>query len=69
MTTATITLPMPRHATPFARRLVLSTGLALIMWASRRPARPSHEQHALRLAAQATTERQRDSVTRYGFVQ
>lgn len=68
MTTATITLQLPRQATPFARRLVLNTGLALITWATRRPAHLTHEQQALRLEAQAATERQRQSL-RYGIAQ
>lgn len=73
MTTASISLPVPHgpvphRRAPFFRRLVLTTGLALVTWA-RRPAEPvTHEQQALRLAAQAAAARQRDSL-RYGIAQ
>jgi hypothetical protein len=73
MTTISLTVcdATPREST--LRKLALSAGIALVRWAHSRPVRPTHqlthEQHTLRLAAQSTTERQRDSVTRYGFVQ
>ncbi|MBX9470667.1 hypothetical protein [Microcella sp.] len=73
MTTASISLTVPHRPvsnrrTPFFRRLVLSTGLALVTWARRPVQRPTHEQQALRLAAQAAAARQRDSL-RYGIAQ
>ncbi len=68
MTTASISLPVPRRRVPFVRRLVLTTGLALVTWARRPAATPTHEQQALRLAAQAAAARQRESL-RYGIAQ
>jgi hypothetical protein len=72
MTTITLTVPgcAPRESS--LRRLALTAGLALVRWAHERPtARPllSHEQQALRLAAQSAAAQQRDSRQRYGFVQ
>lgn len=68
MTTASISLPVPHDRVPFFRRLVLTTGLALVTWA-RRPAEPAtHEQQALRLETQAALARQRDGL-RYGIAQ
>ncbi len=68
MTTASISLPVPHRRVPLFRRLVLTTGLALVTWARRPVQRSTHEQQALRLAAQAAAERQRDSL-RYGIAQ
>ncbi len=68
MTTASISLPLPRHRVPFVRRLVLTTGLALVTWARRPAARVTHEQQSLRLAAESAAARQRDSL-RYGIAQ
>jgi len=50
------------------RKLALSAGVALVRWAYRRPATPTHEQQSLRLAAQAAAQRQRESL-RYGIAQ
>ncbi|MFN4002333.1 hypothetical protein [Microcella sp.] len=68
MTTISLTVcdATPREST--LRRLALNAGVALVRWAHRRPAAPTHEQQALRLAAQQASARQRDSL-RYGFVQ
>ena len=68
MTTASISLPVPHRRVPFFRRLVLTTGLALVTWARRPAERPTHEQQALRLEAQAAVTRQRDGL-RYGIAQ
>lgn len=68
MTTISLTVcdTTPREST--LRKLALGTGIALVRWAYRRPAEPTHEQRALRLEAQAATERQRSSL-RYGITQ
>lgn len=75
MTTITLTVPGCAPRSSRLRRLALATGLALVRWAHQRPARRarrhqplSHEQQALRLAAQRAAERQRDSL-RYGIAQ
>lgn len=73
MTTASISLPVPHRSAPhrrapFFRRVVLTTGLALVTWARRAAEGATHEQQALRLEAQAAAERQRDSL-RYGIAQ
>lgn len=69
MTTISLTVcdATPREST--LRRLALSAGVALVRWAHRRPLPPTHEQQALRLAAQSAAAQQRDSRQRYGFVQ
>jgi hypothetical protein len=69
MTTISLTVcdTTPREST--LRRLALSTGIALVRWAHRRPLPPTHEQQALRLAAQQSAQRQRESLSRYGIVQ
>jgi hypothetical protein len=69
MTTISLTVcdTTPREST--VRKLALAAGVALVRWAHRRPAAPTHEQQALRLAARAAAERQRDSVRRYGIAQ
>ncbi|MFM2353350.1 MAG: hypothetical protein RLZZ608_756 [Actinomycetota bacterium] len=68
MTTISLTVcdATPREST--LRKLALSTGVALVRWAHRRPLPPTHEQQALRLAAQRATAQQRDSL-RYGITQ
>ena len=68
MTTASISLPVPHQHVPFFRRLVLTTGLALVTWARRPAEAATHEQQALRLEAQAAAARQRESL-RYGIAQ
>jgi hypothetical protein len=68
MTTASISLPVPHRRAPFFRRLVLTTGLALVTWARRPAVQPTHEQQSLRLEAQAAAVRQRNSL-RYGIAQ
>ncbi len=68
MTTASISLRVPHRRVPFVRRLVLTTGIALVTWARRPDTRLTHEQQSLRLAAQAAAARQRDSL-RYGIAQ
>lgn len=69
MTTISLTVcdATPREST--LRRLALTAGVALVRWAHRRPLPPTHEQQALRLAAQQATTQQRNSRQRYGFVQ
>lgn len=69
MTTISLTVcdATPREST--LRRLALSASVALVRWAHRRPLPPTHEQQALRLAAQSAAAQQRDSGQRYGFVQ
>ncbi len=69
MTTISLTVcdATPREST--LRRLALGAGIALVRWAHRRPLPPTHEQQALRLAAQSAAAQQRDSRERYGFVQ
>lgn len=74
MTTASISLPVSQSSvaqrrSPFVHRLVLSTGLALVTWARRAAEPPTHEQQALRLAAQEAAAQQRDGVKRYGIAQ
>ncbi|MDX2025771.1 hypothetical protein [Microcella sp.] len=68
MTTISLTVcdATPREST--LRKLALAAGVALVRWAHRRPTPPTHEQQALRLAAQRATTQQRDSL-RYGITQ
>ncbi|UTT61960.1 hypothetical protein [Microcella humidisoli] len=68
MTTISLTVcdATPREST--LRRIALSAGVALVRWAHRRPLPPTHEQRALRLAAQQAVAQQRDGAARYGFV-
>ena len=69
MTTISLTVcdATPREST--LRKLALSTGVALVRWAHRRPAPLAHEQQALRLAAQHSAAQHRESLSRYGIVQ
>lgn len=69
MTTISLTVcdATPREST--LRKLALSTGVALVRWAYRRPAPLTQEQQVLRLAAQSAAAQQRDSATRYGIAQ
>lgn len=69
MTTISLTVcdATPRESR--LRKFALQTGIALVRWAYRRPAAPTHEQQSLRLAAQSAVERQRDGAHRYGIAQ
>ncbi len=68
MTTISLTVcdATPREST--LRKLALSTGVALVRWAYRRPTPLTHEQQALHLAAQKAAAQHRDSL-RYGIAQ
>lgn len=68
MTTISLTVcdTTPREST--LRKLALGAGIALVRWAYRRPVAPTHEQQALRLAAQQAAAQQRESL-RYGIAQ
>lgn len=68
MTTASISLRVPHRRVPFVRRLVLTTGLALVTWARRPDTRLTHEQQALRLETERAASAARDWV-RYGIAQ
>lgn len=72
MTTISLTVGDATPRESALRHLALSTGIALVRWAHSRPTRPTrrltHEQHQLRLEAQAASARQRDSL-RYGIAQ
>lgn len=68
MTTISLTVcgATPREST--ARKLALNMGVALVRWAHRRPAPLTHEQQALRLAAQSAAAHRRE-IPRYGIAQ
>lgn len=68
MTTITLTVcdTAPREST--LRRLALSTGIALVRWAYRRPLPLTHEQQVLRLATEQAIAQQASS-RRYGIAQ
>lgn len=68
MTTITLTVcdTAPREST--LRRLALSTGIALVRWAYRRPLPLTHEQQSLRLETDRAIAQQTSSL-RYGITQ
>lgn len=68
MTTASISLPVLNHRVPFMRKLVLTTGLALVNWAHRPATSLTHEQQALRLETERAASAARDWM-RYGIAQ
>lgn len=73
MTTMSIPLPGYGEARvstrlPAFRRLVLSTGLALVTWSSKSSNRSTHEQQALRMQAETSRRRAAEGF-RYGIAQ